>query len=657
MLVSKIYESINPNIIFTKKPPILNTYPIEENSSLVYNFKWLTLKTLPYGLWGLRAIDMITHVSGMKIDLLEECYNRKIDKLDYIVEANMCLQEEASFPIKSTKDVPKLTILPEIPSRYINKGTKWRLASTREYKHNIKYDLIYDDVLLVDNPYKLMSSRMINKLFPVDDNLSMDEITSILNISDPPEKIKSVLLRKTNNGDTDLYYYIASQGIRYSKLNINVIKNKRLLSLFITLVQFGLYSMPLPSEAIEEIKSFGIELQYVLEYWDIKNITKLTLMYKYLLSPSHPFPKICMWNRWSDIQKKLIRLKYGIRDSESFNNRKTEDWYDLLIDSYPNISMESLGMASNNNEYFLENIYNYPNPKEEPSVLNEKNIRKFTDISILKNIPIHHFSRDYLLDISSKLLKEEKTFFIPLKCESINLIDATLESTRENFIIAHGKINSYTAHTIEELMGSISNYGTFIYEGFPSKLSLISENEILNLESLIEYILDSSLSYPSSLYELRDVITKHMIEKSTIIPHPKCDILNVLKIIFEIGMYQRRWIGPPSPYPMKKSDTLRLDFNLDEMMTIHYTRLEKELNEEIKNDIYPLRICKIIAGIEVPETDYGLDFKKYHSMVVSGDECVRVASSVYIATASYYARKFYNHTFEGYSASELDPIS
>ncbi len=176
---------------------------------------------------------------------------------------------------------------------------------------------------------------------------------------------------------------------------------------------------------------------------------------------------------------------------------------------------------------------------------------------------------------------------------------------------------------VEELIRSypVSAEGQSLLKVISRIYTKVSHLEGLNIQLLREY---NNLPLAS-----RAVIDTHMME------------------VFYIGMYFRRWKGPGHPYPVGSSATFGEDPDA--------IANEKLFALEEKRASYSADVTTFLSKISSVDTDKRktfvvnkhFSFEKIYTFVINRNYCIRMASTIFIATAAYHFSVYKGIPIEG----------
>lgn len=295
---------------------------------------------------------------------------------------------------------------------------------------------------------------------------------------------------------------------------------------------------------------------------------------------------------------------------------------------------------------------------------------------------------DILINYSSRLeliVQLERSrrlnmFFVPchpdraVNKETSLFTDVTNDN---NELIGYGLYNSFTCFEIDELLVSFHHPKDAV--GDDNKLDFVFLNpqngKRFSQEDVEQLLMLLQIGYHMNR-EKRRILIDHITKGMKILK--EIDALDgrikklfdslceqykdfkgkfhtLLIILFETGMYMRRWKGHGTPFPMKEDDT-----HGDDSHYINSSKGIKIIIETVHNDlnVYKLfsHLRKIIFG-RTEMVGYNEPFERTFDLVRSDKLCMRIGSSSFIGTSHHYLKTFYKEAITGFNPYELDEIS
>lgn len=415
-----------------------------------------------------------------------------------------------------------------------------------------------------------------------------------------------------------------------------------------------------------------------------------------------------LWNRYHTIDKHKYRV--SLRDLYEFSDAAFETFTPRwLVPSIVESILDALAqdtalldtMMTNYQmlsppdndpiDYFLDNIIHYETVFTRPADTvtlsleqvitldregREEYLKILTDVQLrtLCDAQLsYHNHREFI----HRCLEffDHPTFFVPYE-----MLRAVNSETVVNFddirtpglmTVAYGTAIHYYVYDLQDLISAF-NIGSAVadvkfYQ--PQDPTLVFEyREIEVLDRLL------TKYHGQQVDELRGIIEKvlvcsrerritdqiHIDKFNMFNIDERAMIKRILILIFETGMYMRRWKGPGHPYPIFRKDTESPELP-DNVVMVWLTSIRDHL------DSTTTRVQKFI--LELPQcerrqrdiTVYDMSFKKLWDRVIAGDAsdigyCIRMASSFFVGTALHYHRVFLDEDIPG-TAGDFDVIS
>lgn len=323
--------------------------------------------------------------------------------------------------------------------------------------------------------------------------------------------------------------------------------------------------------------------------------------------------------------------------------------------------------------------------------MSDRNIREYlrqlTDDELYSQLGafVPYLSRESMIERLVSLFTTPSFFFPLIRDRSRYLntetISGSLVSDRSTFVIAFGTIYRHHLYEFDDLLGSFyfdSESGIFAFrhpENPREEYSISEINSLILLlsASLPDYLADLISSYPpmpiireltkrviegmESLKERAsyDGVARNQIRK---LPGEEYELVRLfLYALFNIGMYMRRWKGPPHPYPLDEKSTLVK--NMDPQPST-IAAISGAIN--ILDSMLPStrELCMNLCIIEYNGANLHQSRQPIRSIwdaVGKGDYCIRMASSQYVGTAYHYLRVLYLETIPDFNKERLDQIS
>jgi len=298
--------------------------------------------------------------------------------------------------------------------------------------------------------------------------------------------------------------------------------------------------------------------------------------------------------------------------------------------------------------------------QSEPAI--KRHLQSLTDLELFDYLGAHfnHTTRELLIDQAVHLFKHEG-FFIPTRIRSVNTHTVAYNEVSEPGLplIALGMFHRYHAYEVEDFLDAITERGSYIFFGHPEGGSYFSLETIIALRGLLEHrpayhgLYDRIVRGIRNIQSVDPQIQSALTTYQTIGPQGDEIVWSFLNRLFETGMYMRRWTGT-GPYPLRESDTT--DRQIDPMVntTVGLNDLEDLLarNQEVGSFLRSLPLF-------VYRNRYSLTngtIESYLTKIRAGNQCIRQASSILIATAIRYGHLLFDRAIADINMGILDGI-
>ena len=365
-------------------------------------------------------------------------------------------------------------------------------------------------------------------------------------------------------------------------------------------------------------------------------------------------------------------------------------------------------------DYFWNNVTKYRHVLTRPSTIGpiDKNLlstetlngqevkillRNYTDQEIFGYVGVYlpYTSRENLLDNIIDIRRARK-FFIPTVrgCTNPDTI-TTFDDTNDPavFIIGYGTIFEYYCYNFDDFMESFREFPVEGLEGITAYRFRIPNQPGQDFSLVDIRLLIPLLELYPNIPGVEEMITNiraGMIRAQEMTNYDRTLLgqLNQLNAdkqlvrswlhqLFTIGMYMRRWKGPPRPYPLRRADTHGPDPNENvnrELQTLGYYPVMQNLDgtyppfdvggitsnlsnpgQLFVNDLRAIEYQEI-EGVRVPRQETRT-IGYYLNRVRKADMCIRIASTKFIGTGSYYLRVFFGEDIPGFDPTQMDLIA
>jgi hypothetical protein len=372
------------------------------------------------------------------------------------------------------------------------------------------------------------------------------------------------------------------------------------------------------------------------------------------------------------------------------------------------------------NEKLNRNLAGLPNLNIVSPVDFRTVLRQLSDREILQytGAYIWYDNTNTLVKGSGKLLTTP-SFFVPIfrKCantESIVSLSEFGNPEETPFIIAFGTIRSYQCLLLEDLQETFTpitvripdtefefqdiRYKNPLSAPHPedptirTNLPDFTGTQVSDLQLLLERYQSDEITQFNALID-RAVAIKESNENqesdrpilvafSRLSPEDKASFKQYLYTVFYLGMFFRRWLGPPQDFPLEEPAT-KVEVDPDvrakpliEQLTKFLERSSSALIDVIKlMRPYNLGVAREVIPHNrftlwyVPPTNQrvaeniqnALEFRRTHfedlwHATAYAQECIRMASSAFVVTASRYLLTIFQIRIPGYDQSKLDKI-
>lgn len=174
--------------------------------------------------------------------------------------------------------------------------------------------------------------------------------------------------------------------------------------------------------------------------------------------------------------------------------------------------------------------------------------------------------------------------------------------------------------------------------------SFKKEEQVVELNELYGRIKLSKIDLIQNEHEMLSTFRSFPLNRQN-------DIEAVLLLIFELGMYFRRWKGPGHPYPIESHKTNSKEIDPNVTATPHLMLIFDKMN-------YDEWIGKIRV-VSPNSSNYfnmNLNIESFLKKIIDGEQCIRESSTILIATAERSLKLFFGKTIPGIKSSLIDKI-
>jgi len=418
---------------------------------------------------------------------------------------------------------------------------------------------------------------------------------------------------------------------------------------------------------------------------NLKQLDKLDQRYKSLSTSPNKDLIVSLYDnvraRGTDPLLKIIHIKPHLLESVILNLDKYTDsdicsWLDIVIPVNINITAR---------EYILKNIVSYKNviTRQESTFgdleqLSDTQIAGY--LTTMKDREIFSSLQCYFgYSTRNELTKRafsaftEKGFFFPYPVNSAKSINKeTLLGTdieeKSTFFVCYGTVSKYNTYELEELQSSFHHdeeKNRILFRHPEDTSNHFTKKEINDLRDLLlmfestSTIRDLIALIELGIYDAEEVTefdNAILDEFANLSKKDKAMLEDFLVQVIDIGMYMRRWKGPPYRYPLQQCATLDKTDPEPKVVAafIVAEELLSKMTKELKAFCFNLHACNYNNG----KIDIGLStFNGMWNSTASGNYCIRMASSTFIGTAYHYLILFFRKMIPGLDIKQLQHIS
>lgn len=398
--------------------------------------------------------------------------------------------------------------------------------------------------------------------------------------------------------------------------------------------------------------------------------------------------------------RRLTRLAEN--DLEKFIFELTNDNIDTVCWNFGMVIPSNIDSKG----YVVENVYDYRNCVNRVDsflmsslndLLNYSEGQLKVTLSYYKDYEIfnvwgsqfHYTSRINLIDQAINMLNSDNQFFIPLERRCYNETTAVMfDDTKDlsNYIIGYGNIKrDYLGFGTVELESyfSVGDDGEFKFAkpipDLPSgKSEYFTFEEVRLLKSLLIQYSDENEDIPIVIEKIDAGIAANVQSDAKakrfrdFVRDFNDEVKELLKttliLLFESGMYARRWKGPGNPYPLAAEHTEtpmsedEINSNLSIALATYNDQLIK-LPSSLQSMIYSSCTYKLVNGnlerlnnLSIRDLLHKLAGTSNNSTDGSA-ACMRVGSAIVVGTAYYYLRLLCHHTMPDFDELQIDSIA
>lgn len=384
-----------------------------------------------------------------------------------------------------------------------------------------------------------------------------------------------------------------------------------------------------------------------------------------------------------------IRNYFYLLNADKYPNRKilVRDWFELVIAIDNPFYVASISFHSKEDE--MRNILAVENTFFEESILLGERI--FTHYVPVSNNIMYLFDCSYydfefskdktrediltIVNMRSKLLRrlmwcglyqitqllvnpedlivkimtngQQASFELVMTNKvCTNTHDVFFTEFKEGINLTYGTFTDFKCVSIEELLNAFIVDGSIIRWRSPFESRCFPSAIIRDLVILLPALINA-LEDPKPAVELLNKILVGLKAESKIGPitsiENKTSVVNMLHNLFRAGMYQRGWLGPNHPYPMKTKETVNVGQDyIDEKMNVELGKFmnqygslndhDKGIMEKLVEIVYE----KQSNGVYQTFSELNVGIMNIVREVIEGTYCVAVASVYLIFSSHYY---------------------
>lgn len=283
----------------------------------------------------------------------------------------------------------------------------------------------------------------------------------------------------------------------------------------------------------------------------------------------------------------------------------------------------------------------------------------FTDMEVMTIAGgyVNYSSRSELLIKCGLMLSRVPTFFIPFyRSKAINKDGMTMLLTpvtdKDTFMIAYGHSGEFRVYEVDELMQAF-NYAAASDKTSPFNFRRPEDHRHQFLTDEIEHLFDLLAPFPeckalslriaeglrvTKFFNSRDNRLRAVVSGAK--DSEKAVLRNVLTLIFEAGMYMRKWDGK-GPYPLDLASTnVKIpEGTVSDRVSKALLKLEVAIltAPSILNTVWAcMASLEFLADRKSPPVRGEYGFLDLMFLTHKGKYCIRQASTLFIGTAIYY---------------------
>lgn len=296
-----------------------------------------------------------------------------------------------------------------------------------------------------------------------------------------------------------------------------------------------------------------------------------------------------------------------------------------------------------------------------------QDIAQLSDKVILETLDTHldYTNREELIAQAREAIAWEGRFFFPLKRTHRTNTETLLGTAADDFhtdMVAYGSLVHYRLYEKDELMLAWTE-STLVHPENPSLT--FDPDAIHQLAELVQFRWDETFYYllQNHLANREDLMRGDADRQKFIADLDQAEktrIAAFLHHVFDAGMYMRRWKGPGHPYPVRADDTYGHETPQESVgVALVQARTELEqMSEECRKFCLHLRTMDRRSNERTPRY-LGQNFERLWASVTPGPtgECIRMASSIFIATSWHYLFLLFDITIPNFDRFAVEFIT
>ena len=563
-----------------------------------------------------------------------------------------------------------------------------------------------------------------------------------------------VILRKSIYELTwpQAYYYMAARGIRFPYYEVDHVNMQELHNTFAITVPIqdagGLgvdekdarpNRVGFLTDEIKNLRPMYIEMIcHAFNIPDFELVTPTVLrriVERGFINPLPLEPQVAarheIWKGLTPLQKAMLSRLYKVEriDVGQFTStqppiQSVEHYILAYKPEYVDTFIHDLEMVVPNHvskeEYLTSSLHLY-DAYLKRATAGTFVVEELSDFEILLRLRawIAYDTREQLVERAKYYIQGGVGFFIPFErhCVNVDTFDYVYTTKDPNiFLVSYGSLQTYYCYTIFDMRAGLEPTEEGIYryrlplpneENKPQNFQQIPREVVGQAATLVRDWQDQ-LIHEEDRMEAKDFLLNivrinDVFERGTVYDAEQFKLFirlplevrpliqQLLHQIFELGMYARRWRGPPNPYPLTDKETWMdqcfvaeaatatpVDRVLDTMAQIGgRPRMEEKIIDPKTKKVTGVRIHPEMKGVYPPALTWFMNLhvvehidgkinqsatqpfsdlwsKQYGE--ARGHTCIRIGSRFMIGTGHYYLQLFFKETIPHYDPTKLEKI-